>query len=54
MEVSLVDIGAKDIFRGRYPLVDRTLDVLGIIQNSGDFVKFGYDSLKGNNKWTTI
>lgn len=43
-------IGAKDIFRGRYPLVDRTLDVLGIIQNSGDFVKFGYDSLKGNNK----
>lgn len=43
-------IGAKDVFRGRYPLVDRTLDVLGIIQNSGDFVKFGYDSLKGDNK----
>jgi hypothetical protein len=43
-------IGAKDIFRGRYPLVDRTLDVLGIIQNSGDFIKFGYDAAKDNNK----
>lgn len=43
-------IGAKDIFRGKYPWADRTLDALGIIQNSGDFIKFGYDSLKGNNK----
>lgn len=43
-------IGAKDIFIGKYPWIDRTLDVLGIIQNSGDFIKFGYDSLKGNNK----
>lgn len=43
-------IGAKDIFRGRYPWVDRTLDALGIIQNSGDFIKFGYDTLKDNNK----
>lgn len=43
-------IGARDVFRGRYPWVDRTLDVLGIIQNSGDFVKFGYDALKGDNK----
>ena len=43
-------IGAKDVFRGKYPWVDRTLDVLGIIQNSGDFAKFGYDNLKSNNK----
>lgn len=43
-------IGAKDIFIGKYPWADRTLDALGIIQNSGDFIKFGYDSLKGNNK----
>lgn len=43
-------IGAKDIFRGKYPWADRTLDALGIIQNSGDFMKFGYDTLKGNNK----
>ena len=43
-------IGAKDIFRGKYPWADRTLDALGIIQNSGDFIKFGYDTLKGNNK----
>lgn len=43
-------IGAKDVFRGKYPWVDRTLDVLGIIQNSGDFVKFGYDNLKSDNK----
>ena len=43
-------IGAKDVFRGKYPWIDRTLDVLGIIQNSGDFVKFGYDNLKSNNK----
>ena len=43
-------IGAKDVFRGRYPWIDRTLDALGVIQNSGDFVKFGYDTLKGDNK----
>lgn len=43
-------IGAKDIFRGKYPWADRTLDALGIIQNSGDFIKFGYDTLKDNNK----
>ena len=42
-------IGASDIFRGRYPWIDRTLDALGIIQNSGDFIKFGYDTVKGNN-----
>ena len=38
------------MFRGKYPWIDRTLDVLGIIQNSGDFVKFGYDNLKSDNK----
>lgn len=43
-------IGAKDVFRGKYPWADRTLGVLGIIQNSGDFVKFGYDNLKSDNK----
>lgn len=43
-------IGAKDIFIGKYPWADRTLDALGIIQNSGDFIKFGYDSLKSDNK----
>ena len=43
-------IGARDVFRGQYPYIDRTLDALGIIQNSGDFIKFGYDYLKGNNK----
>lgn len=38
-------VGASDIFRGRYPMVDRVLDTSGIIQNAGDFIKFGYDTL---------
>lgn len=41
-------IGASDIFRGRYPMVDRFLDTSGIIQNAGDFIKFGYDALHNN------
>ena len=41
-------IGASDIFRGRYPMVDRFLDTSGIIQNAGDFIKFGYDTLHNN------
>ena len=40
-------LGAADLFN---PKVDRVLDVLGIIQNSGDFLKFGYDSMFGNEK----
>jgi hypothetical protein len=46
-------VGASDVFlnsRFHNPTIDRILDVLGIIQNSGDFVKFGYDALKGDNK----
>ena len=41
-------IGASDVFlnsRFHNPKVDRVLDVLGVIQNTGDFVKFGYDTL---------
>lgn len=40
-------LGAADIFPAR---VDRALDVMGIIQNSGDFIKYGYDSMFGNEK----
>jgi hypothetical protein len=46
-------VGASDIFlnsRLHSPKIDRVLDVLGIIQNSGDFIKFGYDSIFGNKK----
>ena len=42
-------IGAMDVFRGRYPKVDRALDVMGILQNAGDFLKFGYDKIIGDN-----
>lgn len=41
-------IGASDIFlnsRFHNPRVDRVLDVLGVLQNTGDFIKFGYDTL---------
>jgi hypothetical protein len=41
-------IGASDVFlnsRFHNPKVDRVLDVLGILQNTGDFIKFGYDTL---------
>ena len=41
-------IGASDIFlnsRFHNPKVDRVLDVLGVLQNTGDFIKFGYDTL---------
>lgn len=44
-------IGASDIFlnsRFHNPKVDRALDVLGVIQNTGDFIKFGYDTLTEN------
>ena len=44
-------IGASDVFlnsRFHNPRVDRVLDVLGVIQNTGDFVKFGYDTLTEN------
>ena len=46
-------IGASDVFlnsRFHNPKIDRALDVLGILQNTGDFVKFGYDTLT-NNKY---
>jgi hypothetical protein len=46
-------VGASDIFlnsRLHSPKVDRVLDVMGVIQNSGDFIKFGYDSIFGNEK----
>lgn len=43
-------IGAMDVFRGRYPKVDRALDAMGILQNAGDFLKFGYDKLTGNER----
>ena len=36
-------LGAADLFG---PKVDRMLDVGGIIQSGGDFVKYGYDLLK--------
>lgn len=41
-------IGASDVFlnsRVHNPKVDRVLDVLGVLQNTGDFIKFGYDTL---------
>ena len=37
-------LGAADLFS---PKVDRVLDALGIMQNSGDFLKFGYDTIDG-------
>ena len=46
-------IGASDIFlnsRFHNPKIDRILDTLGILQNTGDFVKFGYNNLT-NNKY---
>lgn len=42
-------IGAMDIFRGKYPKVDRVLDVMGIVQNAGDFLKFAYDKTIGGD-----
>ena len=39
-------VGASDVFlnsRFHSPKVDRIFDILGIIQNTGDFIKFGYD-----------
>lgn len=44
-------IGASDVFlnsRFHNPEVDRVLDVLGVLQNTGDFIKFGYDTLTEN------
>lgn len=41
-------IGASDVFlnsRVHNPKVDRVLDALGVLQNTGDFIKFGYDTL---------
>ena len=42
-------LGAADVFRGRYPMVDRTLDVLGVLQNSGDYLKFLYDTVNSED-----
>lgn len=45
-------IGAADMFktaRLNYPYIDRIFDTAGIIQNTGDFIKFGYD-IYNNNK----
>lgn len=45
-------IGAADMFRNtrlNYPYIDRIFDTAGIIQNTGDFIKFGYD-IYNNNK----
>ena len=44
-------IGAADMFRNtrlNYPYIDRIFDTAGVIQNAGDFIKFGYDIY--NNK----
>lgn len=44
-------VGASDVFlnsRFHNPKVDRVLDVFGILQNTGDFIKFGYDTLVGD------
>lgn len=44
-------IGASDVFlnsRFHNPKVDRVLDGLGVLQNTGDFIKFGYDTLTEN------
>ena len=40
-------MGAADLFRNtrlNYPYIDRVLDAAGVIQNAGDFLKFGYDT----------
>lgn len=45
-------VGASDVFlnsRFHNQKIDRVLDVLGIIQNAGDFLKFGYDNLLGGD-----
>lgn len=44
-------VGASDVFlnsRFHNPKIDRILDTMGIIQNAGDFIKFGYDKYKSN------
>lgn len=46
-------IGAADMFRNarlNYPYIDRIFDTAGVIQNTGDFIKFGYDIYNNNNK----
>ena len=43
-------MGAADLFRNtrlNYPYIDRVLDAAGVIQNVGDFIKFGYDAVNG-------
>lgn len=45
-------IGASDAFlnsRFHNPKVDRLLDVMGVFQNTGDFIKFEYDTLTADN-----
>lgn len=45
-------IGAADMFktaRLNYPYIDKIFDTAGVIQNTGDFIKFGYD-IYNNNK----
>lgn len=45
-------IGASDVFlnsRFHNPKVDRVLDALGVLQNTGDFIKFGYNTLTGDD-----
>lgn len=44
-------MGAADLFRNtrlNYPYIDRILDAAGVIQNAGDFIKFGYDTFFRN------
>ncbi len=46
-------IGAADMFRNarlNYPYIDRIFDTAGVIQNAGDFIKFGYDIYNNNDK----
>ena len=46
-------VGASDVFlnsRFHNQKIDRVFDVLGIIQNAGDFLKFGYDNLLGGDR----
>lgn len=52
---ALGTLGASDIFlNSRYynPYIDRGLGIIGVLQNTGDFIKFGYDTYKKitNNK----
>lgn len=46
-------IGASDIFRSSQmynPKIDKYFDITGIMQNIGDYLKFGYDVYNKNDK----